>query len=72
MRAAFDFGLHENDLPLLLAIQKYFKGVGNIITDSKKKVVYFQVRNLEALTNVIIPHFNTYPLLTNKRKDFIL
>lgn len=32
----------------------------------------FYVQSFANLTSVIIPHFNKYPLLTNKRADFII
>jgi len=35
------------------------------------KVVYY-VQSFADLTKVIIPHFNKYPLLTQKRADYIL
>jgi hypothetical protein len=41
-----------------------FFGVGNIIKDRKTNMVYFVVSSLADLTNVIIPHFLEYPLLT--------
>jgi group I intron endonuclease len=72
VQANLEFGLHKNELPLLLGIQQYFKGVGNIFIDSKNNVAYFKVSKIEDLINIVIPHFNSYPLLTNKRKDFIL
>lgn len=51
---------------------KAFFGVGNIIKDRKTNMVYFVVSSLADLTNVIIPHFLEYPLLTQKRADFLL
>ena len=51
---------------------KAFFGVGNIIKDRKTNMVYFVVSPLADLTNVIIPHFLEYPLLTQKRADFLL
>ena len=43
---------------------KAFFSVGNIIKDRKTNMVYFVVSSLADLTNVIIPHFLEYPLLT--------
>jgi hypothetical protein len=51
---------------------KAFFGVGTIIKDRKTNMVYFVVSPLADLTNVIIPHFLEYPLLTQKRADFLL
>jgi LAGLIDADG DNA endonuclease family protein len=49
---------------------KAFFGVGNIIKDRKTNKVYFVVSSLADLTK--IPHFLEYPLLTQKRADFLL
>lgn len=46
--------------------------MGNLIKDRKTNMVYFVVNSLADLTNVIIPHFLEYPLLTQKRADFLL
>jgi len=51
---------------------KAFFGLGNIIKDRKTNMVHFVVNSLADLTNVIIPHYLEYPLLTQKRADFLL
>jgi hypothetical protein len=56
---------------LLLEVIKKFFGVGSVITRKNGKVTY-SVQSFSDLTHVIIPHFQTYPLLTKKRADFIL
>lgn len=35
-------------------------------------MVTWSVRKFEDIYNVVIPHFNKYPLLSNKRADFLL
>lgn len=62
--------LHAKDLPLLEKIQSYF-GVGNIHIGNNNAVSYY-VNNTQDLTNVIIPHFDKYPLNTQKRADYLL
>jgi hypothetical protein len=59
-------------MPLLLSIQNYFQGVGVIYKDLKINRVSYRVTNPEDILRVIIPHFNTYPLLTQKHLDFLL
>jgi hypothetical protein len=46
--------------------------VGTIIKIVKngKSSVVFPVQSIKALKGVIIPHFNKYNLLTQKREDF--
>ena len=46
-------------------------GVGNIANLGKDGILY-QVTSLQDLTNVIIPHFDKYPLITQKKADFEL
>jgi len=55
----------------LLKIQEFF-GVGFITKDLKNNVGHFTVTKQDDITNVIIPHFNSYPLLSKKQLDFIL
>lgn len=50
-------------------IQSYFGGIGLI---EQRKFSAFRVSRLEDLTNVIIPHFLKYPLITQKKDDFEL
>lgn len=65
----FLIGLHVKDVSILLDIKEFF-GVGNI--SNNKESVLYQVNSLNDLVNVIIPHFELYPLLTNKKADFLL
>jgi hypothetical protein len=69
---SFSIELHGKDSALLKQVQSFF-GVGTIKVRKKKNgSVVYSVYSLEALTNIIIPHFNKYPLLTQKRADFYL
>lgn len=72
MEARFEIGLHSKDLPLLLAIQSFFGGIGIVQIYSNRKVVYYKVQSIKDLTNMVIPHFLKYSLLTKKRADFEL
>ncbi len=38
----------------------------------KKDCVEYRVTSLEQITSVIIPHFDKYPLVTQKRADYLL
>lgn len=72
----FGLQLHEKDLPLLKILQEYFNGIGTIDVrkrkDNKNALAYWSVRKFDDIINVVIPHFNKYPLLTQKRADFLL
>ena len=65
----FFINLHIKDLSVLSEIKDFF-GVGNI--SSNKESALYQVNSLKDLVNVIIPHFELYPLLTKKKADFLL
>ena len=69
----FAIELHIRDLEVLKKIKEFFD-VGSVtvrIRNGKSTGIY-SVQSLKALTEVIIPHFNEYPLLTQKQADFIL
>jgi len=67
----FRIGLHSKDLTLLIKIQSFF-GVGNIVKDNKNNLFFYNVYSITDLSNIIIPHFFKYPLLTQKQVDFLL
>jgi hypothetical protein len=66
----FTIELHSKELPLLQNIQSQL-GVGNILVN-KRDSVAFRVGSIKSLTDVIIPFFTNYPLLTPKNADFVL
>jgi LAGLIDADG endonuclease len=63
--------LHSKDYSLLLDLQIFFGGVGSVIKKTKPAVTY-SVSSIKDLTNIIIPHFDNFPLLSKKAADFIL
>nr|YP_009262064.1 LAGLIDADG endonuclease [Chrysoporthe austroafricana]AMX22139.1 LAGLIDADG endonuclease [Chrysoporthe austroafricana] len=78
VKATFRIDLHKKDLDVLKLIQAYFKlenkGSGNdeevnriIIIENR---VAFVVSSIKVLIN-IVDHFDRYPLLTQKRKDYL-
>jgi len=58
-------------MPLLLEIKEFFGGVGRVNTASNNRASYVVDKPSDIL-KVIIPHFRAYPLITQKRRDFIL
>ena len=69
----FIIELHNRDIALLNMIRDFF-GLGTIITRVRrgKPTAIYSVQSLKSLSEVIIPHFKQYPLLTQKKADFIL
>ena len=70
MVPTFQIELNHKDEELLKLIQAYFEGVGAI--HKSKNFVVYQVRSLEKIYKVIIPHFDRYPLITQKAADYML
>jgi len=61
--------LHKRDLVLLNHINNFF-GVGTITNDGT--YIVYAVKTVKNLIEIIIPHFNSFPLLTKKYADFEL
>ena len=66
----FSIQLHIRDKDLLLEIKSFFKDVGKIYI--YKKAIMYRVRKLDDITNIIIPHFDRFPLISKKQSDYIL
>lgn len=66
----FAIRLHHKDLNVLYLIQEFF-GVGKVYHHPEVEEATFRVGSVKEL-DVIIKHFNMYPLLTQKLSDFIL
>lgn len=69
VRPLFQIQVHSKDNLLLMQIKDYLGGIGNIHTKKDKSIL--AVRSLDDLIK-IISHFDNYPLITQKRVDFIL
>jgi len=54
---------------VLLLMQDYF-GAGTLRPDRSDKTVKWEVRSLPILIARVIPHFEAYPLLSGKQRDF--
>lgn len=76
VQACFSIGLHQKDRALLELIQGSLEGAGSITKEGeytkKYSTVHYQVTSVKDLTKIIIPHFDKYPLITQKRADFEL
>jgi hypothetical protein len=59
--------LHIRDIEVLKKIKEFFN-VGSIIVRIRngKSTGIYSVQSLKDLTEIIIPHFNKYPLITQK------
>lgn len=60
---------HEKDIKLLYALKKFFgAGVVRVNHDTRYEL---RIRSLSHINNIVIPHFINYPLITQKKFDFI-
>jgi hypothetical protein len=71
----FEITQKELSVDILYILQKYFK-CGEIILDDKQydknyKTYKFIVTKNEDLCNIILPHFDKYPLVTSKNLDYL-
>jgi len=69
IRPTFKIQLHIRDKKLLERIRIFFQ-VGTIWTYDRS--AHYHVSSKEDIMKKIIPHFNKYPLITNKQCDFLL
>lgn len=69
VQASFVARLRDEDKPLLEAIQSYFRGAGGFCKGLNGSIQY-RVSLRDDLINVIIPHFEKYPLITQKWGDY--
>jgi hypothetical protein len=67
----FQITLHSRDLLLLRKIHSFF-GVGVVSERQTRDQVYYTVQSARTIANVIIPHFDVYPLITQKKADYLL
>lgn len=70
IKLSFGINLHKKDQKLLEEIKVYFNDIG-VIVDRGRNVTKFTVTSLADL-EVVINHFDKYPLITQKWADYIL
>ena len=60
---------HQKDIKVLYALKQFFgAGVVRINHDTRYEL---RIRAIEHLKNIVIPHFDKHPLVTQKKFDFI-
>lgn len=68
---SFQLGLHKKDISILENLKQFF-GVGILNIRPNNDMCFYSVTKNKDLLNVIIPHFDKYPLLSKKNADFLL
>lgn len=69
VQASYVITLHKKDLELLQNIQA---SLGGSIDPKGEDILQLRIFSTEQITKKIIPHFEKYPLLTQKKADFEL
>ena len=60
---------HKKDIKLLHVLKRFFKcGVVRVNHDDRYEL---RIRSIEHINKIIIPHFQKFPLITQKKFDFI-
>nr|YP_009391114.1 cytochrome b [Esteya vermicola]ARV88381.1 cytochrome b [Esteya vermicola] len=72
VEAIFSIALHKKDVAILENIQNFFEGAGKIKFETKRDVVSYVIRSKDQLSKILIPHFDSFPLITQKRADYLL
>ena len=69
VRPSFSVSQNADRAEVLSAIRTYF-GCGGFRPDRSDKTIKYEVRDLASLLARVIPHFEQYPLMSSKRRDF--
>jgi len=72
IQVSFELGLNKKKDKVLLENIKDTLCVGNIFFNISDNTYKFKVSSLDELTDIVIPHFRSYYLITQKRIDFEL
>lgn len=71
IRPSFSVSQNQDRSEVLYLIKDYFD-VGTIRPDRSDKTLKYEIRSILDLTNKVIPHFEKYPLISNKSKSYSL
>lgn len=69
---SFSIELHKKGFRILQKYPIFFFSIGSLRVRSRDGQIIYSVSSLEEIRNIIIAHFNKYPLNTQKRADFEL
>lgn len=72
VQARIQIKMHEKDRVLIQSIQNFFGGIGYVSSHNNRGTVEFRVSTLNDIINKIIPHFDNYPLITQKYSDYVI
>ncbi len=70
-KPSFSVSQNHDRAEVLHLIQKHFNA-GFMRRDFSDRTLKYEVRRLDDLIEKVIPHFEKFPLLSGKQKDFLL
>lgn len=70
-RPSFSLSLNKRDLNLIKALHEFFK-CGSVRFSRSDQTYKFEVRSIDDLIKIIIPHFKNFPLQGDKLDNFTL
>lgn len=71
VRLFYQIILHERETSLIYNLQKFLGGIG-IISFFKANTVSYTITKINDLYNIILPHFDNYPLQGNKQINYLI
>ena len=69
IRPSFSASQNRNRSEVLILMKEYF-GCGFIRPDRSDKPLKFEIRSVRELTEKVIPHFEKFPMLSSKQREF--
>ena len=69
VRPSFSVSQNQRNLAIIRDLHRYFE-CGAVRFSRRDQNYKYESRNITDLVTKIIPHFQRYPLLTSKKKDF--
>lgn len=69
VRPSFSVSQHKRSQDIIFFLQRFFR-CGGVRFSKKDQNYKFEVRNIQELMKIIIPHFKKYPLMTSKKDEF--
>jgi hypothetical protein len=67
-----EFKQHSNSINVLYLLKEFFNDKGHISFSNKEKTIArYKISNLNDIVNLILPHFENYPLVTSKYLNFL-
>ena len=69
VRPSFAVAQHQRSKETIYLLKTFFD-CGSVRFNTSDNTYKYEVRSLDDLINVIIPHFEHYPLHTSKQNDF--